>query len=135
MKVFNGIRESNSELLQKIIVISGDLSVDGLDLDQVDEKTLINQVNIVFHCAGNVRFDEPLKVAINNNVIGTWRMLQLAAKMKNCQVFSHMSTAFSKCFQEHLDETYHPSLHDVWDVIKKTQELDDAKLHDLEIEL
>lgn len=135
IQVFNGMRESNSELLKKIIVISGDLGLDKMNLSEADEATLINEVNIVFHCAGNVKFDEPLKVAINNNAIGTWRVLQLAEKMRKCEVFSYMSTAFSKCFREDLDEQFYPSMHDVWDVIQKTQQLDDVQLLDLEREL
>lgn len=106
-----------------------------MDLSDADEQALINEVNIVFHCAGNVKFDEPLKVAINNNAIGTWRVLQLAEKMRKCEVFSHMSTAFSKCFREDLDEQFYPSIHDVWEVIRKTQQLDDVQLLDLEREL
>lgn len=122
-------------MLKKIIPISGDLSLDGLNLSQTDEEKLINDVNIIFHCAGNVRFDEPLKVAMNNNVMGTWRVLQLAEKVKNLEVFSHMSTAFCKCFQTDLEERYYPSKHDVFDIIKKTQQFDEQKLHNLEIEL
>lgn len=122
-------------MLQKIIPISGDLSLDGLNLSSDDEDILINQVNIIFHCAGNVRFDEPIKTAINNNVMGTWRVLQLAEKIKHLEVFSHMSTAFCKCYQVDLEERYYPSQHNVYDIIKNVQQSDDVQLQDLQATL
>lgn len=82
-----------------------------------------------------MRFDEPIKTAINNNVMGTLRVLQLAEKVEHLEVFSHMSTAFCKCFQVDLEERYYPSQHDVFDIIEKTQQLNDDELVKLEHEL
>lgn len=42
------------------------------------------QVNIIFHVAATVRFDEPIKVATLINVRGTREALQLA---KQCRKF------------------------------------------------
>lgn len=104
-------------------------------MSQADFATLIEDVNIIFHCAANVKFVDKLKNAINNNVAGTLRVLLLAQKMKQLKVFSHMSTIASHSYQFHLDERYYPLKIDVADVIKKTQILNDTALDYFEKEL
>lgn len=46
---------------EKIIAVEGDLTADNLGLSEVDRKILRENVNIIFHSAATVRFDEPLK--------------------------------------------------------------------------
>ncbi|CAO1406103.1 unnamed protein product [Diamesa serratosioi] len=94
--IFNKIREKSPELLLKIKVIKGDISVDGLDLSLQDRSELIANVNVIFHCAACVKFDFPLKKAVNIQLTGTLRMLKLAEEMKNLNVFTYMSTAFTQ---------------------------------------
>lgn len=134
-QIFNGIRESNVKVLQKLVLISGDVSVDGLEMSTVDEKNLINDVNVIFHCAGNVRFNDKLKIAVNNNVLGIRRVLQLAEKMKHLEVFSHMSTCSCQSYQQDLEERYYPSKVDVLDIIENTQLMTDEELDNLEKDL
>lgn len=117
--------------MEKLICVSGDLSLDRLELTKSDEDILINEVNIIFHCAASIRLEEPLKDSINNNVIGTLRLLQLAEKMKNLQVFSYMSTAYSQSYQLDLEEKYYPTNIDVMDFIEKSQTLDPKAFDDL----
>ena len=45
----------------KLIGIQGDLTEPDLGISDEDKKTLSKHVNIVFHSAATVRFDEPLK--------------------------------------------------------------------------
>lgn len=47
------------------------------------------KVSIVFHVAATIKFNEPLDVAMNVNVAGTGRVLNLAQKMKNIKVISN----------------------------------------------
>lgn len=135
-QVFDTIRNSkNSSYLHKIILICGDITIDGLELSTHDEALLINEVNIIFHCAANVRFNDSLRDAININVIGTLRMAQLAQKMKNFSVFSYMSTAFSQSYQLDLEEKYYPTNLDIHKLIKNTQEMNEQNLSELEADL
>lgn len=60
--------------------------MDGLDISESDRTELIKNVSVIFHCAANVRFDQPIKDAVNMNTLGTNRMLKLAEQMKLLKV-------------------------------------------------
>ena len=72
--------------MNKIKIIAGDLTEDGLGLNDVDRNLLVENVELVFNCAANVRFDMSLKDAINVNTAGVLRILQLATKMIHLKV-------------------------------------------------
>jgi len=97
-----------------------------------DETELVENVQIVFHCAATIKFNENLKDAVNCNTTGMWRMIQLALKMKNLQVLSYMSTLFSHCYLPELYEKYYDTGLDAMDIIKKTQTMTDDELNVLE---
>ena len=59
-----------------------------MGLTESDRKLLIDEVNIVFHLAATIRFDEPLKKAVLLNTRGTKLVLELAKQMKNLEVFN-----------------------------------------------
>jgi hypothetical protein len=60
------------------------LKYSGLSIE--DRKTLVDSVNIVFHAAASVRFDDPLKDAVIMNTRGTREMMLLARDMKRIEV-------------------------------------------------
>lgn len=53
--------EVHPDFKNKLIAIEGDLVEPNLGISEQDRKTLIKNVNVVFHSAATVRFDEPLK--------------------------------------------------------------------------
>jgi len=46
---------------KKLVPLDGDITKPGLGLSITERQIIINNVSIVFHCAANVRFDNPLK--------------------------------------------------------------------------
>lgn len=84
--IFNLLRSTNQNLLDKIAFVAGDISCEDIGLSQFDQKVLIDNVNIVFHVAATVRFDEKLENAINLNTLGTKRLLDLCCKMTKLKV-------------------------------------------------
>jgi alcohol-forming fatty acyl-CoA reductase len=126
--VFNKLRENEPQVLDKVHPISGDVSIDGLEMNENDQKLLIEDVNIVFHCAANVRFDLSLRDAVNFNVLGTQRVLTLAEKMKNLQVFLHVSTTFCHCNESTLEERYYPANDNPFGIIEMVKNLKDETL-------
>lgn len=46
----------------------------------------MNNISIVFHSAATVRFNDPLKVTIETNMIGTRKIINLCDRMKNLKV-------------------------------------------------
>lgn len=70
----------------KVSGIAGDCGLPGLGLSVSSRNTLINEVNIIFHGAATVRFDEHIRVAVNINLSGTRELLNLARKINNLKV-------------------------------------------------
>lgn len=85
-EVFSRLRESVPKFRHKIVAIAGDCSLAGLGLKICDRQNLITNVNIVFHAAATVRFDEKLRLAVNINVHGTREVIELCTQMKQLQV-------------------------------------------------
>jgi alcohol-forming fatty acyl-CoA reductase len=121
--------------LTKIKFIDGDIESDSLIHKVSDENELIENVNIIFHCAASVAFTEPLQKAVNTNTAGTKRMLELATKIVNLQVFVYMSTAFSHCYQTELEESHYDLGIDANLIMKQVREMNNEELKMLEIDL
>ncbi|KAL7038720.1 hypothetical protein ACKWTF_009670 [Chironomus riparius] len=126
--VFDRIRSSKPDQFKKIRVIKGDVTLDNLDLDPSDEEELIENVNLVFHCAANVRFDLKLKEAVNFNLNGTFSVLRLAEKMKNLQVFMHVSTTYCHCKEVILEERYYRANENPFGIMEMVKTLNDETL-------
>lgn len=88
--------ELGSKDKNKVIAIPGDISLPELGISELDMQILINEVNIVFHSAATVKFDEPLKTSVEFNVLGTRRVIQLCHKMPQLKV----SLRFLQLFQQ-----------------------------------
>lgn len=78
----------------KLILITGDLQKLDLGISFEDQKKLINEVEIVFHAAADVRFDESLREATEINIRGTREIMILSQQMLKLNVFVYVSTAF-----------------------------------------
>ncbi|CAH0714676.1 unnamed protein product, partial [Brenthis ino] len=119
--IFLRLRNERPQSLNKMIPIIGDISEPKLGINEADEKMLIENVSIVFHAAATVRFNEPLKIAVNINVLGTLRVLDLCQRMRNKKAFVYVSTAFSNVNRKFIEEVIYPapaSLEEVENLIK-----------------
>lgn len=85
-QVFDRIRNKNPDILNKLKCIAGDINQNNLGLKEEDVKTLADNVDIVFHVAATVRFNETLREAADLNTFGTKRVMELCSKMKNIRV-------------------------------------------------
>jgi alcohol-forming fatty acyl-CoA reductase len=82
------------EAFTKLSIVKGDMQENGLGMSPDDQANLVDEVEIVFHAAADVRFDESLKEAVKINVRGTREIMLLSQKMLNLDVFVYISTAF-----------------------------------------
>ena len=85
-QIFEHLNANGNSARNKVLPIAGDIAQDGLGISEQDIQKLINEVNVVFHSAATVKFDEPLRTSIEYNVLGTRRVIQLCHKMKNLKV-------------------------------------------------
>nr|CAD7432954.1 unnamed protein product [Timema monikensis] len=126
--VFDRIRSECPSVLHKVVSIQGDVTEPGLALSEADRLELATKVNVVFHSAATVRFNESLKVAVNLNTLGTQRVIQLCRDMHKLQAFVHVSTAYSNADKKDVHEVVYPPPADPESVIQCCQTLSDDAL-------
>ncbi|XP_020298581.1 fatty acyl-CoA reductase 1-like [Pseudomyrmex gracilis] len=116
-KLFDLLRRERPTSFEKIIPISGNVSIKDLGLLPEDRKMLSEKVSIIFHVAASVRFDESLKDAIFTNLRSTRDVCILAQSMKNIVALVYVSSAFTQCDKPVVDEVFYPLENVDW---KKT---------------
>ncbi|XP_050526788.1 putative fatty acyl-CoA reductase CG5065 isoform X2 [Daktulosphaira vitifoliae] len=117
--------------LEKIVPIAGDAGEINLDISEKDRITLTEEVNIVFHVAATVRFDEPLKKTLLLNTRGTKFTLELAKDMKNLEMFMYVSTAYSHPQEKVLHEKAYVPPIDPHKAIELVETLDETIVNKL----
>ena len=65
-------------------------------------------MNVIFHSAGNVNFKKSIQDLFDDNVEGTRNVLDFAKQIQKLEAFVHVSTAFSFCPLDIIDEMVHP---------------------------
>lgn len=109
--LFNAIRRERPLDLHKVLPIEGDITQPELAISPNDRNMLVRTVNIVFHSAATVKFDEKLKLSVTINVLGTQRLVELCKKMANLEALIHVSTAYCNCNRTEVkEEVYAPPL-------------------------
>uniref|UniRef100_A0A336KLL9 Fatty acyl-CoA reductase n=1 Tax=Culicoides sonorensis TaxID=179676 RepID=A0A336KLL9_CULSO len=126
--VFKRIHDRNPSVLNKIIGIEADLSAGSFNSESDLMSNELKNVNIIFHCAASVRFDDPLKKAIMINVCATKALLDFAKTLKHFDVFIHVSTAYSNCDRLEIDEKLYPLTVNWEHSIQMAQTMDEDTL-------
>lgn len=128
IQMFDNVRTEQPEMLQKIVPVKGDITMEGLGLSDEDEARLAEEVEVIFHCAATINFQEPLRVAVNMNMLGTKRVVALAHKMVNIKALVHVSTAYGNCHLSEIYEELYPPPIDPARLIQLTEWFDDEML-------
>ncbi|XP_066153901.1 putative fatty acyl-CoA reductase CG5065 [Euwallacea fornicatus] len=122
--LFDKLKREHPSRLQKIVPVAGDVSLLGLGLSDESRSMLIKEVNIIYHVAASVRFDDPLKDAIFMNTRGTREAVHLAEEVENLDVFLHVSTTYSHTDKEVIEEKMYPPIADWRETIKTAENTD-----------
>uniref|UniRef100_A0A1I8PPT4 Fatty acyl-CoA reductase n=1 Tax=Stomoxys calcitrans TaxID=35570 RepID=A0A1I8PPT4_STOCA len=102
--IFDTIRVENAKLFEKVHPIRANFSAIDLDIAPADRELLSNEVAIVFNVVASVKFNEKLSDAIDINVLGTKKILDLAMEMKTLKSFVHISTLYCNCNRKFINE-------------------------------
>ncbi|PSN51360.1 hypothetical protein C0J52_07924 [Blattella germanica] len=105
--LFDCLKEKSPKFRHKVIAVNGDCSAPGLGLSPSDRKRLAEDVNIVFHGAATVRFDEKMRLAVGINVLGTRNILDLAREISQLKALIHVSTAYCNCHLKEIEEQFY----------------------------
>lgn len=93
-QIFVKLLKHDERAFAKLIMVRGDLQEIELGIAQDERVALSEEVEIVFHAAADVRFDESLKEATEINVRGTREIMLLSQRMRHLSAFVYVSTAF-----------------------------------------
>lgn len=122
LQAFEKLKTLHPNYQDKISIIEGDL--EQKDAFTIDDATL-QTIDLVIHCAATVRFNEPIKRATFINVRGTKQVLDMARRIKKLKSFVYVSTAFSFCPHEVIDEVIYDVPMDPTSLIEKMEEVTD----------
>lgn len=112
-------------MFEKIIPVSGEITLPNLGLSSNDYNMVIRETNIIFHLAAIVTFDAPLRAALTMNLLATKILIGMAKEMENLVVFIHLSTAFCCCDEEILEEKIYGWKHKPNDILDLITWMDD----------
>ncbi|XP_037947415.1 fatty acyl-CoA reductase wat-like [Teleopsis dalmanni] len=129
--IFNAMKKVSPKFYHHVQGISGDCLLPNLGISAEDRKTLIERVNIVFHMAATVRFDEKLKVAMQINVKAAKDVMVLCNEMTNLKSALHISTAYTQCPLRKIDEKFYPPPNDTENLLLLTECTPDKLLEDM----
>jgi HAD superfamily hydrolase (TIGR01490 family) len=83
----------DAEIARRVRPLGGDVSVDGLGLDDADRAALAG-ADVVIHSAAAVSFDSPLDAAVAVNLLGPSRVAQALAAAGSTAHLVSVSTAY-----------------------------------------
>jgi len=126
--VFDLIKQQKPDFQDKVSLITGDITLPDLGLSDESKQLIINEINIIFHCAATVRFDQHLRTATYINIRATKDLINLAKQCKNFTSFLHVSTAYSNCNRKDIDEKFYKPLVTYENLNKLLDALDDESI-------
>ncbi|XP_061395538.1 putative fatty acyl-CoA reductase CG5065 [Musca vetustissima] len=128
--LFRRAREEQPDAFKRIIPIEGDCNELGLGISAENLQKLQN-VNLIFHVAACVRFDDTLKNSIFLNTRSTYELVKIAERMKNLKAFIHVSTTYAHPDRITIEEMVYPPYADWRTTIKLAETYDDEILDTL----
>lgn len=112
LPLFDRLKKEQPNAPSKVIPIEGDAAELDLQLNWQDRKLLVDNINIVYHCAASVRFDDSLTKSLLLNTRGTREVCKLTLEMKNVEFFMHVSTAYCNADRKRVEEILYPPFTD-----------------------
>ena len=86
-QIYDRLKLEQPTFMSHVVMIEGDTGAKDLGLTSSDREDLIENVNVIFHAAATVRFDESLSRSINTNVRGSKLIMKLAKQVRHLKVY------------------------------------------------
>jgi len=71
-------------------------------MDATTYQELVDNCHVIINCAASIDFNASMEYAVDSNIRGSLRMLELARAIKKLDVFTHISTCYVNCDQRGL---------------------------------
>lgn len=82
------------EVKSKVVPVVGELTAENFAFDDDVLQEIRQNVQVIFHSAATIKFNTALKYAIEINVVGTQRTMELAKSLRQLSAYVYLSTAF-----------------------------------------
>ncbi|ENN72515.1 hypothetical protein YQE_10856, partial [Dendroctonus ponderosae] len=126
--IFQVLKRSHPDVFSKVEAVHGDCGLPMLGMSQQNVERLQEEVSVIFHCAANVRFEEPIKSATFLNVRATKDLIYIARKLKKIKAFVYVGTAYSNSNRKEIKEQVYPAKISAENLIGACEALDEATL-------
>ncbi|CAO3636392.1 unnamed protein product [Mucor hiemalis] len=96
-KAFVSLRRSMGSTLfdelvdEKLFPVFGDLTETNIGLSEEDVAVISSQINVIYHCAGNVDGSETIENSVKINTFGTLQLLNIANQCHSMAAFIYLS--------------------------------------------
>lgn len=104
--IFERLRTERPGFQLKVYPLEGDCAKPRLGLSDDSVQTL-KEVNVIFHVAATVRFDEKIRTATAINVQSSIDLTDIARTMPDLKAFVHVSTAYSYPQNKVIEEKFY----------------------------
>lgn len=98
LQLFDIVRKERPTDLSKVLAIEGDITEPELAISANDSFMLSKTVNVVFHSAATVKFDEKLKLSVTINMLGTQRLVELCKRMTHLEALVSQTPSKNSLF-------------------------------------
>jgi len=115
----------------KMVAVTGELTQQRLGIEPAMYQELQDKAHIIIHCAAVVDFNERLDRAVELNIYGSLRVLELAKLCKHLQAHIHISTCYvnsNRLEGGWVDEKLYPLKFDPQEMLEKIQKLNVSDL-------
>jgi HAD superfamily hydrolase (TIGR01490 family) len=97
-EAFDGLRRQwgsgfDDEVARRLVAVAGDVGQDGLALDD-DARAILASCDVVIHSAAAVSFDIPLDTAVEVNLLGPRRVVEMLGQAGSSAHLVSVSTAY-----------------------------------------
>ncbi|KAL3270571.1 hypothetical protein HHI36_021108 [Cryptolaemus montrouzieri] len=126
--IFSELDKVQPKFRHKCVAIKGDASLPELGISQEDRQTLIKNVDVIYHVAATVRFDEIISLAASINVSGTKEMLLLAQQCSKLCSMVHVSTAYAHNPRKEIGEKFYDAAYTTDEILDMVAKHNDSYL-------
>ncbi|KAI4499647.1 hypothetical protein M0802_005217 [Mischocyttarus mexicanus] len=107
--LFSKLREEQPNFRDRIISIVSDFSVPNLGISMMERETLIEHISIIFYSASKSRFNKNIQLAAVMNVQVLKDVISLSKGMPKLKSFVYVSTVYSQCLHNPIEEKFYNS--------------------------
>ncbi|CAG9802081.1 unnamed protein product [Chironomus riparius] len=127
--------EEKPEMMNKITIVNGEISLPHLGLCEEDLKYVIEKTEIIFHLAASLKLEATLRPNVLMNLTGTKNVIDVAKMTKNLLLMVHTSTAFCNVDHAVVDEKVYDFPQRPMDIIRMAEWMNEKAMANVQPEI